>query len=125
MGVLGAVLKQVMAFGPAAGQLIPQAILPQQAESFGVAAVVALARFQLALVASLEQAVAVVVTPGEPERVAPHVMLALAARAAQQVRELMEPCRVAAAEVAEAETAALGPVAKFAFGQLGDRHEQS
>jgi hypothetical protein len=39
MGVLGAVLKQVLAFGPAAGQLIPQAILPQRTESFGVAAV--------------------------------------------------------------------------------------
>ena len=118
-------MKQLGAFGPATGQLIPQTILPQQAESFGVAAVVALARFQLALVLFGEQAVAVVVTPGGPERVAPHVMLALAALAAQRVRELMELRREAVAVVAEAETAEAALEAKFAFGQSGDRHEKS
>jgi hypothetical protein len=88
-------------------------------------AAVALAQSGLALMAGLAAAVEVVVMPGEPELVAPHVMAALVARAAQQVRELMEAFGVAVAGVAEAETAALVAVAKFAFGQLGDRHEKS
>jgi hypothetical protein len=76
-------------------------------------------------VAFLEQAVGVAVTPEEPERVAPHVMLALAATGAQQVPGLMELRREAVEVVAEAETAEAALEAKCAFGQSGDRHEKS
>jgi len=52
-------------------------------------------------------------------------MVAQAELVASRVPELLAAHRVAAAEVAEAETEALVRVAKFAFGQLGDRHEKS
>jgi hypothetical protein len=114
-----------VAFGLAAGRLMPQAILPQRTEPFGAVVAVALARFPVEPMAGLAAAVAVAVIPGEPELVVPHVMVALVARAAQQVPELMEAFGVAVAGVAVVATAALVAVVKFAFGQLGDRHEKS
>jgi hypothetical protein len=52
-------------------------------------------------------------------------MVAQAELVASRVSELLEARRVAVAGVAVVTTEALVRVAKFAFGQLGDRHEKS
>ena len=75
--------------------------------------------------AGLAAAAAVAVTLVEPERAAPQSMVALAALAGPQQPGPQEASEAEAAAVAGAETVAQAGVAKFAFGQLGDRHEQS